>query len=241
MQIDGIRFLTVRELHERAWSRSMIRDFLGNPDERQRDPDSPQVGSPFRLYRAERVFHVEGTAAFAERIAVAARRALVGRAGAEKRRQALLAWAHTVPLAWRASTPDGWLAALDEGLKHWQQRNPDGDFYGRDGSEADIEQRERWALNHLRHDCLEYDCLLDEMAGTPGVDDAYGVLRSRCEEFILERYPKAAEAIQRRHEWLAAAAAEKQSRLATPVEHNSLVADELFPAGVVSVRPSGPE
>ena len=69
-------------------------------------------------------------------------------------RRALLAWAHSIPLAWRASSPNGWSGALKEGLKSSQEQNPYGDVYGRDGSEADIEEHEHWALNHLRHDCL---------------------------------------------------------------------------------------
>ena len=73
---SGAFLLTcARMLAERAWSRSMIGDFLRNPDEQRPDPKSPRVGFPFRLYRAEHVFHVGATAAFAERVVIAARRA----------------------------------------------------------------------------------------------------------------------------------------------------------------------
>ena len=76
---SGAFLLTcARMLAERAWSRSMIGDFLGNPDEQRPDPKSPRVGFPFRIYRAEHVFHVGATAAFAERVVIAARRASGG-------------------------------------------------------------------------------------------------------------------------------------------------------------------
>jgi hypothetical protein len=66
----GTHQLILRSILERGWTRSMVDDLLGEPDE-WRDNPKYRSAAPMRLYLYRRVVEMEATAEFAERLAKA--------------------------------------------------------------------------------------------------------------------------------------------------------------------------
>ncbi|MEU0719153.1 hypothetical protein ABZ498_18490 [Streptomyces lavendulocolor] len=88
--------LTVTGLRQRGWTDAMVRELLGAPDVQGRDPRRWSV-APVRLYRLARVEALERTPEFAA-CAASAGRSAAARAGAERRRQAVLAAIRAEPI-----------------------------------------------------------------------------------------------------------------------------------------------
>ncbi|MGA4864631.1 hypothetical protein ACPB9J_18505 [Streptomyces lavendulocolor] len=90
-------YVTVTGLRQRGWTDAMVRELLGAPDVQGRDPRRWSV-APVRLYRLARVEALERTPEFAGCAASAGRSAAAARAGAERRRQAVLAAIRAEPI-----------------------------------------------------------------------------------------------------------------------------------------------
>ncbi|MGA5096124.1 hypothetical protein ACPCAC_02015 [Streptomyces lavendulocolor] len=94
---ERFTYLTVTGLRQRGWTDAMVRELLGAPDVQGRDPRRWSV-APVRLYRLARVEALERTPEFAACAASAGRSAAAARAGAERRRQAVLAAIRAEPI-----------------------------------------------------------------------------------------------------------------------------------------------
>lgn len=94
---ERLTYLTFTGLRRRGWTDAMVRQLLGEPDVQGRDPRRWSV-APVRLYLLARVEAVERTPEFAACSAAAGRSAAAARAGAERRRQAVLATIRAEPI-----------------------------------------------------------------------------------------------------------------------------------------------
>jgi hypothetical protein len=63
----------------------------------------------------------------------------------------------------------------------------------RDGSNADLDTRRRWAVNFARHELTEYDHHLEEVAGKVGIDRAVQAIRTKVFVAIAETWPDLAD------------------------------------------------
>ena len=174
-------FINIRRLRERGWSRSMIRKLLDPPDRTERNPEC-RSAAPSKLYREERVGEAEAIEQFTRLRSAAARRATTSRTTAARRAKDLIEWARTVRIEWREPPPDD-ATAIEEGIASWEARNH------AKASGVLWPTMQRWARNYLRHECLQYEDVLTETTGRPGVDTAYEIIRKRCDDMIEERYP----------------------------------------------------
>ncbi|MFF8289988.1 hypothetical protein ACF068_12260 [Streptomyces sp. NPDC016309] len=94
---ERLTYLTPTGLRQRGWTDAMVRQLLGEPDVQGRDPRRWSV-APVRLYLLARVEAVERTPEFAACSASAGRSPAAVRAGAERRRAAVLAAIRAEPI-----------------------------------------------------------------------------------------------------------------------------------------------
>ncbi|MFF8828179.1 hypothetical protein [Streptomyces sp. NPDC015131] len=94
---ERLTYLSFAGLRQRGWTDAMVRQLLGEPDVQGRDPRRWSV-APVRLYLLARVEAVERTPEFAACAGAAGRSAAAARAGAERRRLAVLAALRAEPI-----------------------------------------------------------------------------------------------------------------------------------------------
>ena len=194
MKPEQQRTFTKKELRERGWRPSMIRDLLGEPDATKRNPRYASA-APMALYAVERVKTAEATEAFRSRLeqaeAAHAARSQAARRVMETRRKAALEWADTVTIEvdWPASSS----AAIKAGVENWQAWQFERGNYDADGQSADTATKRRWARNYLRHCATTYEEQLAALFGVVGKDDAYQLIKLRVEEMIEQRFPDLAQ------------------------------------------------
>lgn len=189
---DRTTFVSLAGLRERGWTDPMVRDLLGEPDVRGRDPRRWSV-APVLLYRLARVRAVERTAEFGRCAAVSGRSSAAAEAGAERRRRAVLAAIRAEPI----EVPRLPAAELERrAVRHRHllgARGPGGGAGGvTDGELA------RWQVSYLRQALLRYEALLDGLFGSTGRAEAERLLRARLYEAIATAYPRLAQECRRR-------------------------------------------
>jgi hypothetical protein len=178
----------------------MVRDLLGEPDKRALNPYY-RSGPPIRLYAVARVEEAERSEEFEVARAAAERRSAAGKAGAGKRREAVLAAVRAaeieVPgmadreLAERAVR---WRNELDELRAEYRS-----DHLAEPATVGSAEPGAlvRWEVNYLRHALTRYDDLLDGLYGATGRAGAEQLLRIRVYGAIAARYPRLADECRR--------------------------------------------
>ena len=183
--------LTLTQLLERGWTRTIVRDLLGEEDQRRRNPFYRKA-APMRLWSLERVIEAESGAAFAEQQAAIARRRDAARTAARKRARRLCDWAQTVRIR-VDKMPAG--LAMARAIKSYN------DFHYLDEEEAgpwsDDAFLARITVNFLRHQSTPYDRDMDKCRGQPGVREAQRTLRKRVLAAIGAAYPGLAPECER--------------------------------------------
>ncbi|MFD7322633.1 hypothetical protein ACFV9D_16320 [Streptomyces sp. NPDC059875] len=185
---DRMTYVTLAGLRARGWTDAMVRDLLGAPDVQGRDPRRWSI-APVRLYRVARVEAVERTPEFTRCAADSGRRSSAAEAGAEARRQAVLAAIRAEPI----EVPRLPAAELERrAVRHRHllgARSPGGVAAG---------ALVRWQVNYLWHALSRYETLLDGLYGATGRTEAERLLRRRLYEAIAAAYPHLAQECRRR-------------------------------------------
>ncbi|MCT4352147.1 hypothetical protein M5362_03225 [Streptomyces sp. Je 1-79] len=185
---DRMTYVTPAGLRARGWTDAMVRDLLGAPDVQGRDPRRWSI-APVRLYRVARVEAVERTPEFTRCAAASGRRSSAAEAGAEGRRQAVLAAIRAEPI----EVPRLSAAELERrAVRHRHllgARSPGGGTAG---------ALVRWEVSYLRHALSRYEYLLDGLYGSTGRAEAERLLRRRVYEAIAAAYPALAQECRRR-------------------------------------------
>jgi hypothetical protein len=175
--------LTLSQLLERGWTRTMVRDLLGEEDQRRRNPFYRKA-APMRLWSLERVIAAESESAFAELQAAYARRRDAARAAARERARELRAWAQTVRIR-VDRMPAG--VAIARAIESYNDSNYlSGEEAGPWSDDAFLA---RITVNYLRHESTPYDRDMDKRRGQPGVREARSILRKRVLAAIGAAYP----------------------------------------------------
>lgn len=197
--------LTMPRLKERGWTEAMVRDLLGEPDELRPNPVH-RSAAPMRLWSAERVADIEAGEEFAARLARGKTRSAASVAGAERRREQLLAEIESITVT---------VPAMDDrtlAREAINNRNAEGAFYAdgslRKGFESanpdapdlvDPEHLDRWKVNYLRHALTDYEHELSVVAGKVGVRDAKDLIREKVYDAIADQYPELAAECSRQY------------------------------------------
>jgi len=160
------------DLKVRGWSPSMMDKLLGEPDY----VIPLRQNRVMHKYRVSRVSAAESSDVFRDLRTAAAARSSRGRAASDKRAGAVRA-AVTVIAEQLVVSPPPTLDALRTRALRAQQEWYDSGERGDSVEGADYSTVERWCENYLRHECSNYDELLEhvesEFRGQPGVRELY--------------------------------------------------------------------
>ena len=175
-------YATLIELRDRGWSSAMVRDLLGEEDQRRRNPWYRNA-APVRLWSWQRVLAAEATGDFAARREALARRQQAARDAARARAERLRHWAETVAIT-VDRMPVG--VAMARATESYNRRHYDSDAAGPWSDDAFLT---RITVNFLRHESTPYDEEMASCRGLPGVRGAQAILRARVLTAIGQTYP----------------------------------------------------
>lgn len=187
------KYLTQQKIIARGWTRTLVRRFLGEPDQRV-----PKRGF-IHLYDVRRVLDTEKLPEFQEAKEKAARRSQTGKQVAQRKAFALLQQVEAMQITVRqiGGVQD---AAIDsynawKEVTAWDDR---GEYRDWKPATPDSEKRflQRITINFIRHELTEYDTRLEEVAAQTGAIQARGRIRVRVLDAIAEAYPDLATECQ---------------------------------------------
>lgn len=192
--------LNAAQLRQRGWTETLIRRYLGEPDQRvTRYLYATQV----RLFALSRVEEAEARADFqADRERAIQHKLAAARAVETKRRKMaehLAALRAEVPVLDR----DELVARACEHYNsrkynQWERRGYSDDFYFREATpDSDPTFLERICVNYLRHALSDYERQLEQVAGKVGVACAYESISSTVYNAISAAHPWLAEECER--------------------------------------------
>lgn len=178
--------LTLTALKERGWTDRTIRDLLVIPDQLKTNPQYSSA-APMKLYELERVAKAETSPEFVEAASKKSERSVRAKEVADRRRADLV------------SEADGWkieffdipktLVLLEkqavDAKEGWYLRKGESDWIDR--KVLDSITLHRWCQNYLRHECSNYEELINRGRGKPGVGEVYDcVIRPKVDKMVIE-------------------------------------------------------
>lgn len=190
-------YLNKKQLIERGWSAKIVRDFLGEPDDKNR------LGRYCweYLYFLPRVEQVEKLDEFTAAQEKYQKRRQCGIETAKKRAVQQIETAKTTPIRVREMSAED---VLNAAIWHYNSRNRgsryeyDDDFYREPASRNSSELfLERVTVNYIRHVLTSYDSKLFAQKGKVGGGDAVPIIRRRVFEEIALAYPQLADECDR--------------------------------------------
>ena len=177
---------------ERDWTDGAIKKFLGEPDERVKNPHYTSA-APMRLYTLKRVCTTENTPEFQEWQEKYLQRKESAKNSAQKavatKKKKTLKKLDRIKIKFPEFESDEELiqTACDNYNSLWAAR---GEHDKCASPHTDNEEfLRRITLNFLRHACTNYDGLLTTMKKQTGINDAVGILHQRIEAAAIERHP----------------------------------------------------
>ncbi|MPY72881.1 MAG: hypothetical protein GEU87_01340 [Alphaproteobacteria bacterium] len=182
-------FLSLAQLHARGWSATLVRRFLGEPDELRRNPYG---GAPLRLYDAARVAEMERTAEVKAAKAETKRRSAAGEVGAATRLRNLYERARAMTVTVRrideAELLRLALAAHNAYQAHlarrWKFLQPA--MLAPDSAPPELAGA---LFAYARGQLAEFDRQLEEAAKVAQAELALAIIHNRVRTAILEAYP----------------------------------------------------
>lgn len=193
---DSNGYITQSAILERGWTKSLINRFLPEPVLKKNPKYA--CAAPMKLWEEEKVIEVERTDAF-----IAALTKL------EKRRESAILVAHRK----RAALVDAMVEAADEveiemlddetlrraaleSQRAWYEYQDD--LCGNGWSYHDVENAcedviNRWVVNYIRHNLIDYDEKLRDIKGKIGVSIGYSTYKNLILKRIAQVYPKYAK------------------------------------------------
>jgi ribosomal protein S13 len=186
------KFRTESWLKEkRHWTDAGIRDFLGSPDRRKKNPHY-STGAKMKLYDMERVRRTEATPKFQEWLAGSLKRQKSARKAAKKaaevRRRNTLRWARNVSIRLDTSSE----SYRNHAIKNFNRRC--GPLERKATQDSDDDFLQRITVNEIRHNWVRvsgrsYEQALGKIEGKVGKRRAYYTLKKRVLQKIKNERP----------------------------------------------------
>lgn len=79
-----------------------------------------------------------------------------------------------------------------DALQRKEEQYRNAEFYSADPATID-----RWTVNYIRHNMVDYDYCLEKLKGVVGKDEAYAILKNYVLDLIKSTYPELAEECER--------------------------------------------
>lgn len=195
---DSFMVTPTRLKSERFWTDTLIRRYLGEPDDLVKNPHY-RSGPPMALYDLARVIACEqqpAVAAALQRVAERRpQRQRVAQDIAQRKRQAVLDWVHSLSIQLPALSHD---QLIRQACHHynalWEDRGRDDKWATPSDDPAFLA---RITVNYLRHACSPYEDHLDDLFGQIGATEGRPLLKQRVLTAIARQYPDLAQECRR--------------------------------------------
>lgn len=171
-------YLCLTELKQRGWTEGLIKKFLPEPDETKSNPYY-SYSAPMKLYKVSRVEKIEKSEKFIKAMESISKRKAAARKAVETKTAKIVEWANSVKFSVPTLTKD---ELVKQAIAHYEQYH--GTFLGT----IDDEFVKRIATNYIRHECTNYDSVLDALEGMVGRDNAYEIIRQKINGAIKEQH-----------------------------------------------------
>ncbi len=153
--------LTVPQLKERGWTKTLIEKFLPKHDELRDNPRYRNAGAPMKLYKKKKVERVEKTKKFMEAMALSNKRKESAENAVATKKKEIKVFLSELKIT---------IPKLDRDTLLERAR----DNFNQMGLPVGVQiSPERMCVNYLRHCESAYERLLDEMTGKIGGPAAY--------------------------------------------------------------------
>jgi len=195
---DESVLFTVRQLKQRGWTETLVKQFLGPPDATRPNPHYKSA-APMRLYAATRVEALEACEDWRRAAERSRMRSEAGKAVAVRKADELIERAEQLPITVTRLPLDQLQkrAIASYNAFHvevlWERVND----YEKADAQSDPAFLSRITVNYIRHSLTAYDKHLQEVAGRIGLSQAIGTIRRRVYAAISATYPEYAEECQR--------------------------------------------
>lgn len=181
-------------LNEYGWTKSLINKFLPEPT-LKRNPRSSS--SPIKLWSEDAVKQAMETEDFKNAMARVKKRKESATKALDTKRNNMAHKADEFLNSIRIKIlPDDELREqVVKAKQEWYYKNPvrssDGEIYMiKDASGADESTMNRWIVNYIRHELIEYDSFTGENDGSVGFSEIYPEILEGIFKKISEAYPK---------------------------------------------------
>jgi hypothetical protein len=166
------------ELKQRGWTDGLIKKFLPKPDETKTNP-IVKSAAPMKLYKIKRVERIEKSEKFIKEMENISRRKIAARKAVETKTAKTIEWANSIKINVPSIDKD---KLLRKAIYHYNQYH---DTYI--GS-IDEDFANRISTNYIRHECTNYDRVLDSLYGMVGRDKAYEIIKGKVNQVIKEKH-----------------------------------------------------
>ena len=195
--MSDTKYYSKREIKNRGWTDTAIKNFLGDPDKKVRNPRSRR--NKIQLFKVDRVHETESTPEFAQwKRKSAARREAALRAAETKRQKTLDRVESRLDSVVLKKSVRG--LSREElrrrAVESFEQLELDREIRSGGGYSAEVVTSrrsegffDRIEVNFLRHEGTVYDRELGEYFGATGVGQAVDAVRERVYGLIAAEYP----------------------------------------------------
>ena len=166
------------ELKQRGWTEGLIKKFLPKPDETKTNPVIKSA-APMKLYKIKRVERIEKSEKFIKEMESISMRKAAARKAVETKTAKTIEWANSIKIDVPSIDKD---KLLRKAIYHYNQYH---DTYI--GS-IDEDFANRISTNYIRHECTNYDRVLDSLYGMVGRDKAYDIIKGKVNQEIKEKH-----------------------------------------------------
>lgn len=171
--------ISCSELKRRGWTDGLIKKFLPTPDDTKTNPIF-KCAAPMKLYKIKRVVKIEKSEQFIKEMEAISIRKNAAKKAVETKTAKTLEKANSVNFNVPTFSKD---KLERNAIYHYEQYN-DTKVYDRDNEDF----INRICTNYLRHECTNYDRILDSLYGLVGRQKAYEIIKGRINQEIKEKH-----------------------------------------------------
>lgn len=170
----------------RGWTKSIIKKFYPICDKEATNPHY-KCASPMKLYSLAKVEQIEKTEEFKNTLIKSEKRKLSAKKAVQKKWDEAVEFAENVDIKIPYIQQKKLYNLACSSYDDWQcsRGNYDNSAFC-SNNEAFLK---RIQINFLRHECTNYESILDEWYGMVGVQAVHAIIQSRINDEILKQYP----------------------------------------------------
>ena len=179
-------------LRDRGWTDTMIQRYLPIHDAEKANPYY-KCAAPMKLYMIDRIIKIEKRKSFMEMLAKSKERKALAQKAVTTKIDKVREFANSIDIDIPLSPKDQLIWEACNSYNDHKEYQAILNGYDRDwhvaGPHSDDAFLARICQNYLRHNCTDYDDMLDKLFGKVGVSVGHDIIKKRINDRIRELYP----------------------------------------------------